>query len=69
MLLLPSSLLEEIIDHNDKKKLIESGEIALVFTLILAMSIPVLIVCLLLVPIRYCFDLRLQKKEMDSFNS
>lgn len=52
-----------------KKKILESLELGLVFTLILLMSIPVLFVCLCLVPIRYCFDLRLQNKEKDKYNS
>lgn len=52
-----------------KKKILESLELAMVFFLIMVMSIPVLIVCVLLMPIRYCFDLRLQQKERDQWNS
>ena len=47
----------------------DSAEIALMFILIVLMSLPVLIVALLLVPVRYCFDERLRKFEKDMFNS
>ena len=47
----------------------DSAEIALVFLLIVLVSLPVLIVALLLVPVRYCFDERLRKFEKDTFNS
>lgn len=51
------------------KKLKDSIEIAIVASLIIIMFIPILIVCLCLWPIRYIFDLRLQQKEKDKYNS
>lgn len=47
----------------------DSIEIAIVACLIIIMSVPVLIVCLCLWPVHYIFDLRLQQKEKDKYNS
>lgn len=51
------------------KRFKDYTEIAIVGTLIMLMSLPVLIVCLCIWPIQYLFDLRLQQKESDKFNS
>lgn len=52
-----------------KKKILEWLELVMVLLLITVMVIPVLLTMLLLLPIHYCFDLRLQSKEKDKYNS
>ena len=51
------------------KRFKDYTEIAIVGGLIILMSLPVLIVCICIWPIQYLFDLRLQQKESDKFNS